>query len=182
MDALVRRSEDAGSGRWALTEWRPPRLGGLVESIWDFEGAMPHPRERHFPSGLLDLVLQLDERFYFLAGERRELCATACLAGLQSGPTAIEAPPRASRVLGIRLRPAGAHRLLSGAPLSEASERILDLADLVGSPARELVAEIAAASGYSDQPHMNLEFRELGGLAPGDFLAAERYSPTSAVG
>jgi AraC-like DNA-binding protein len=40
-------------------------------------------------------------------------------------------------------------------------------------------AEIAVDVGYYDQPHMNLDFRELAGLAPGDFLAATRYSPTT---
>jgi len=44
------------------------------------------------------------------------------------------------------------------------------------------LAEVALAAGYYDQPHMNLEFRELGGLAPGEFLASTRYSPTTAVG
>jgi transcriptional regulator GlxA family with amidase domain len=39
--------------------------------------------------------------------------------------------------------------------------------------ARSLV-EVALAAGFYDQPHMNAEFRELSGLAPGEFLAA-RY-------
>jgi AraC-like DNA-binding protein len=43
------------------------------------------------------------------------------------------------------------------------------------------LADIALAAGYCDQPHMNLEFRDLGGLPPGDFLATTRYSPTTAV-
>lgn len=34
--------------------------------------------------------------------------------------------------------------------------------------------EIALAAGYYDQPHMNVEFRELSGLSPREFLAA-RY-------
>lgn len=47
---------------------------------------------------------------------------------------------------------------------------------------RHSLAETAAIVGYYDQPHMNLEFREWGGLAPGDFLATTRYSPTTMVG
>jgi AraC-like DNA-binding protein len=43
-------------------------------------------------------------------------------------------------------------------------------------------AEVAVAAGYYDQPHMNLEFRQLAGLTPGDFLAATRYSPTTIAG
>src|SRR5262245_16574234 len=36
------------------------------------------------------------------------------------------------------------------------------------------LVEVALAAGFYDQPHMNAEFRELSGLAPGEFLAA-RY-------
>src|SRR5919109_3617034 len=34
------------------------------------------------------------------------------------------------------------------------------------------LARVAAEAGYYDQPHMNLDFQALGGLAPGGFLAA----------
>jgi AraC-like DNA-binding protein len=37
----------------------------------------------------------------------------------------------------------------------------------------ERYADIAAACGFSDQPHMNREFRELAGCAPGELLAAK---------
>jgi AraC-like DNA-binding protein len=32
------------------------------------------------------------------------------------------------------------------------------------------LAEIAAACGYADQPHLNRDFRDLAGLAPGALL------------
>jgi len=43
------------------------------------------------------------------------------------------------------------------------------------------LADIAVDAGYYDQPHMNAEFRELCGMAPSDFLALNRYSPSSSV-
>lgn len=267
------------SDGWTLTESRPRRLSGLVESIWYFEGSIPLARERHFPNGLLELVVQLTDRFHFVKDGRRERCAPITLAGLQTGPTIIEAPPGRACVLGMRLHPAGAYAVV-GLPLDEASGRVVDFDDLVGGSASELaercheardgearvrcaalwlseridrsraidprvgwaaariensrglvgiarlqdetglsrkrlveafreqiglppklyarivrfrfaltllhdgrrsLTETALAAGYYDQPHMNLEFRELGGLPPGDFLAAIRYSSTTAV-
>jgi AraC-like DNA-binding protein len=41
-------------------------------------------------------------------------------------------------------------------------------------------AEIAADAGYSDQPHLNREFRELAGTTPSDFVA--RLLPSGVVG
>jgi AraC-like DNA-binding protein len=268
-----------GTDGWTFTESRPRRLSGFVESIWYFEGSIPQARERHFPNGLLELVVQLTDRFHFVKDGIRERCAPNSLAGLQTGPTFIEAPPGRARVLGIRLHPAGAYAVV-GRALHEMKGRVVDLEDLIGRPASELaercseavgpearvrcaahwisdrinrsstidprvawaaariegshglvqiawlqdqtglsrkrlvegfreqigltpklyarilrfrfaltllhdggcsLAETALAAGYYDQPHMNLEFRDLGGLPPGDFLATTRSSPTSAI-
>ena len=40
---------------------------------------------------------------------------------------------------------------------------------------RGTLSELALECGYYDQPHMNAEFRDLSGLAPGGFLASLRY-------
>lgn len=37
------------------------------------------------------------------------------------------------------------------------------------------LVDVALAAGYYDQPHFNAEFRELSGLAPGEYRAAARY-------
>jgi AraC-like DNA-binding protein len=37
------------------------------------------------------------------------------------------------------------------------------------------LGRVAAEAGYYDQPHLNAEFRELGGMAPSEFLGAIRY-------
>jgi AraC-like DNA-binding protein len=278
MPVLKQRGEDA-LGSWSLMDWRPRRLSGFAESIWYFEGSLRHLGERHFPNGLAELVVQLGDRFQFVKNGQRQRCSQSCLAGLQTGPTVIEAPPHA-RVLGIRLFPAGAYAVAGGS-LRETTGRVVSLSDLVGSAAAELsesceaavsgeerlrcaakwlstriagspgvdhrvawaisriegcdgqimmrglpeqvglakkhfikvfraqvgmspklyarivrfrralqllhegtgsLADVALTAGYYDQPHMNLEFRDLGGLSPGDLLAIRRYSPTTALG
>lgn len=274
----MRRTDDP-AGRWSFAELRPHHLAGFVESIWHFEGAIANARERHLPNGLFELVVQLGDGFHYENDGMRQRCPAACVAGLQTGSTVIEAPPR-SCVLGMRLYPAGAYAVI-GSPLHESTGRLVDLDDLVGRASRDLVqrtldspdaesrvlgaarwiaariarsrgidprvvwsaaridrshgivsiariqeqtgfskkrllqifreqigvtpklyarivrlrraltllheggrspADIAAVAGYYDQPHMNLDFRELAGLAPGDFLAATRYSPTTIAG
>jgi AraC-like DNA-binding protein len=37
------------------------------------------------------------------------------------------------------------------------------------------LVDVALTAGYYDQPHLNAEFRELSGLAPGEYLASARY-------
>jgi AraC-like DNA-binding protein len=43
------------------------------------------------------------------------------------------------------------------------------------SRTRASLATVAQRAGYFDQPHMNAEFREMAGLTPREFLAANRY-------
>jgi AraC-like DNA-binding protein len=41
------------------------------------------------------------------------------------------------------------------------------------------LSNVALDAGLYDQPHLNAEFKELSGFTPSEFLAAQRYSPTS---
>jgi AraC-like DNA-binding protein len=276
---LVTLRHDSPLGRWTHSQWRPPHLAGLVESIGLFEGTVAHRRERAFPDGLVELIVHLGERYRLVEGDRAELCATVCLGGVQTGPIVVEAPPSPCAVLSVRLRPAGAYALL-GRSLAAVSGITVDLQDLLGKGASELaerchqapstserlwiaadwvaaraarspgvdpaiafaaaqierragavsiaalrertgltrtrlatafreqigvppklyariqrfrrvlamihegaapLADIALAAGYYDQPHMNAEFRELSGLAPTGFLAADRYPGSVSV-
>ncbi|WP_341677317.1 helix-turn-helix domain-containing protein [Niveibacterium sp. SC-1] len=43
------------------------------------------------------------------------------------------------------------------------------------------LSELALATGYYDQPHMNAEFRDFAGLTPGEILHARRYPNTSSL-
>ena len=136
--SIVTTRVDSSLGRWTYSEWRPAHLAGMVESLGYFDGEPAHPRERAFPNGRLDLILHLSERYRLVDGARTELCPVACFTGQLSSSIVVEAPPGGSRVLGVRLHPAGAYALL-GMPLSEVSGITVDLRDLLGSAADELV-------------------------------------------
>jgi len=142
-DPLVDTMTDR-SACWTFTESRPREMFGLIESIWHFEGSVPHARERHLPNGLIELVLQFGPTFAFMKGETREHCTATCLTGLQTSPTIIESPASRVCVLGVRLRPAGAYAVL-GTPLHKTSERIVDLEDLIGDAASDIAERCSVA-------------------------------------
>ncbi len=269
---VVTRHLDGPEGRWTHVEWRPAHLRALVDYIWYFDGWVRTPRERVFPSGLLELIVQLDTPHREIAPRPTSRYPAVCATGLMTGPVVIEAPRGRCRVLGIQLHPAGAYALLDG-PLFAFADLTVDLADLVGGAAVELaerceaagsdeervreavrwveerlawtrradavvawaatqiaarprlsvtelrettglsktrllalfreqvgvtpkrfqrmhrfrraltllrerrrpLTDIALEAGYYDQPHFNLEFREMAGLTPGAFLRAAQY-------
>ncbi len=43
------------------------------------------------------------------------------------------------------------------------------------------IADVAAAAGYYDQPHLNADFKELSGFTPTEFLHAHRYPNSVSV-
>jgi AraC-like DNA-binding protein len=278
MDRPLARVEDGPLGRWVHGEWRPPHLRGVVERIWLFEGLTASPRERVFPDGTLEIIVQIDGRYRDIRPVD-ELTPRVCVTGVRTGPAIIEAPAGVSRVLGIRLHPLGA-TMLFRAPLVEFVDLTVDLRDAIGiagteladvceaaatphaclvavadwlarrlarAPApdptiawvcgrivesrgtariahlrerigwskaklaeafrarvgvtpkrlarvhrfhtalrnlgrrRDSLAGIAWAAGYSDQSHMNADFRAFAGMTPREYLAAARYPGSASV-
>jgi AraC-like DNA-binding protein len=138
--AIVSRWIDSPLGRWTHTEWRPrpgDPLEWAVERIWDFDGMAAAPRERVFPNGLLELILQLDERYLDVSRSGTVPTPAACATGIHSRPGVVQAPRRPCRVLGVRLHPAGAWLALAH-PLAEIANVTADLGDLLGRDAVEL--------------------------------------------
>jgi hypothetical protein len=138
--SIVARPIDSELGRWTHTEWRP-RPGDAFESmferIWDFEGMAAAPRERVFPDGGIELILQLDDRYLDVDGLRTRQTPAACATGIHSRAIVVQAPPRPCRVLGVRLQPAGAWSLLAH-PLEQLADVTVDLGHLLGREASDL--------------------------------------------
>lgn len=136
---------DSPLGRWLLARWVPGLLEGVVEGIWYFEGRLTDLRERHFPHGRVELVVQLGPVYRQVVGERTEPFAPTCVSGVLLGPDLIEAPPGPSSVLGARLLPGAAFAVL-GRPLHELTGLTANLADVVAEAAAELAERCAAAA------------------------------------
>jgi AraC-like DNA-binding protein len=136
--------EESELGAWTQLTWWQSSFAGLVECVWMFDGELRR-RERYYPTGELDLIVQLDTPFRIVEGQPSAACPPSGLTGLLVAPLVIESPAVRSRVLGVRLRPAGAFALF-GVPLHELTGCTLDLHDLIGSEARRLVERLDEAS------------------------------------
>jgi AraC-like DNA-binding protein len=55
--------------------------------------------------------------------------------------------------------------------------RFHDALRLLASQPPPPLADVALAAGYSDQPHLNRDFRELAGVSPGEYRGAAPASP-----
>jgi AraC-like DNA-binding protein len=144
---VVSQQYDSSLGRWTHTEWRPDAghpQAGMVDRVWDFHGMAAQPQERVFPNGLLELIVQLDDRYLDVQEDATTLTPAVCVTGLHSRPVVIRAPRRPCRVLGVRLHPAGAWAVLAH-PLVELADVTADLGDLLGSAVADLAERCADA-------------------------------------
>lgn len=136
--------EDA-FGAWTYLHCRPAYLAGLVDHIWLFDGSMTCLRERTFPNGLLEIIVHLGERYSVVEDRSTWVCPTTCITGLQLGHLVVEAPAGRTKVLGVRLTPAGAYALFAR-PMHELASLTVDLTDLAGTAANALAAECHGAA------------------------------------
>jgi len=146
--SIARWREESELGVWTQLDWRPSALAGLVESISLFDGRLTRRRQRYYPTGELDLIVQLDgpsEPFRIVDGQPAAALPPSTIAGQIAAPVVLEAPEGTSRILDVRLRPAGAFALL-GMPLSALTGTTLDLRDVIGSDARRLAERLDSAN------------------------------------
>jgi AraC-like DNA-binding protein len=127
-------------GSWTSTAWTPDAgtpLARAVVRIWYFDGSLGGARERVFPDGTLELIVQFDTPHRPGIDAPAERFPPLCVTGLRSTAEVIEGPPGRCRVLGVKLSPSGAFALLRGA-LAELTDLTADLHDAIGRGAAEL--------------------------------------------
>jgi methylphosphotriester-DNA--protein-cysteine methyltransferase len=140
---------DDAFGAWTYLHCRPAYLAGLVEYIWLFDGSMTCLRERTFPNGNLEIIVHLGARYSVVENRETWVCPTTCVTGLQLGHLVVEAPACRTKVLGVRLTPAGAYALLAR-PMHELAGLTVDLEDAAGAAARQLVEGCHAVGAGGD--------------------------------
>jgi AraC-like DNA-binding protein len=132
-------------GAWTYLQCRSTPLAGLLDRIWVFDGTMTSLRERTFPNGLLEIIVQLGDCYRVVEHRGTWLCPRACMTGLQLEHLVVEAPAARTRVLGIRLTPAGAYAVLAR-PMHDVTGLTVDLGDVAGSATAELVDRCGEAT------------------------------------
>jgi len=137
---------DSDLGRWTLVRWLPRELAEVVVGFWYFEGTLTHRRERHFPSGRGEIIVHLGALYRRVEPEATGTFPRVCISGLLLAPEVIEAPPGPIAVLGIRLHPLGAYRVL-GRSVEPLTGITVDLGDLAGAEARRLLERCQEAEG-----------------------------------
>jgi AraC-like DNA-binding protein len=131
---------ESALGYWTVTAWRPAagdQLVSAVQNIWLFDGVTALERERVFPDGSLEIIVQIDAAYRPADLPNAQPFPPLSAGGIRTGPFLIEAPRRRVRVLGVRLLPAGAFAIF-GTSLRWLTDQDLDLHDVVGRAAEEL--------------------------------------------
>ena len=144
---------DSSLGRWTHTAWRPAAghpLEWAVDRVWDFDGMAAHPQERVFPNGHLELIVQLDDRYLDVTTAGTVSTPATCVTGIFSRSAVVQAPRRPCRVLGARLRPAGAWSLLA-LPLCQLAELTADLGHLLGRAGDDLAEQCHDAGSGTER-------------------------------
>jgi AraC-like DNA-binding protein len=142
----VTRHESA-LGSLTHAQWKPAfssQLAGSIDQIWYFDGTLGEVRERVFPDGTLELIVQLDSPHRPGVDGPARPFPPVCVTGLRTTAEVVEAPPGRCRVLGVRLTPPAAFRLLC-APLPELTARTADLHAVIGRGAAELEERVHGA-------------------------------------
>jgi AraC-like DNA-binding protein len=124
-------------------------VGEFVEYLWLLRDAPAHGRERIFPTGALELVINLDEdevRIYDCAGVCRRFSGIV-LSGAYERPFVIDTAEHAF-AMGVHFRCGGAFPFTRGIAPGELAGHV-DLGMLWGTGAFDLREQLCAARSHS---------------------------------
>jgi AraC-like DNA-binding protein len=131
-------------------ELRPsPRLASFIKCFWALEYSGSTDVEPVLPDGCPEIVFNLSDRFLRLYTAHDELQPSALFAGQMSRSIAIR-PTGNVNLFGVRFQPAGALPLLRF-PMSEITDRIIDLASACGRIGEEVEWRINEARSLAER-------------------------------
>lgn len=142
-------SHDSPLGTWTQYDCAPRDLADVVESIWEVDGVVTHPRSRIFPNGRVDLIVNLGPPQEVVDGRDLTVFDWACVSGLQEVPLVIDSTRR-THLFGIRFHPTGAHACLAGASMSVRT-RVVSLRELLGPSSIGFVDRLMKAPTFEDR-------------------------------
>ncbi|WP_280477331.1 helix-turn-helix domain-containing protein [Nocardia asiatica] len=124
----------------------PQLLRGLeVLRCFGFDAREPHPRRRRkIPGGTVKIFFALNGVF-----EGRPVTPTAPVVGMHDRGGTVEHAGRMVSVQ-VQLDPLAARAFL-GVPLHEFRNKAIDLADVLGPPARELAHQLAESANWAER-------------------------------
>lgn len=120
----------------------PPRLQTHVHCVWLYTANGAEPVHLIVPDGRPEFIVHLGEPYRELGSDTRQ--PQVLFAGQLTQPLKLTSD-RAAAMVGVRFRPDGARAFL-GRPMSEATDRRLDLTRLHGSRVDALLDQVAAAT------------------------------------
>ncbi|MGR4881745.1 helix-turn-helix domain-containing protein [Streptomyces sp. LARHCF249] len=137
--------------RWRVTRPWPPQLRPFVHSYAGYWEAAASPyRVRLVPTGRAVVVINLGEPFAQVRrlGEASPSSQVtgSLIAGLEDGPRVCD-HPGGQEAIRLELTPLGAFRLFA-VPMSELTNRVVELCNVLGPETGVLVEQLAATSDW----------------------------------
>jgi AraC-like DNA-binding protein len=139
--------------RYCVHRTGPP-LSGFIDYLWSLSDAPEHARERIFPSGTIELVINLAEDEFRISSSTATTDAFRCLpgaivSGCYGAPFEIDTRVHAA-VVGVHFKPGAAAGFL-GIPPGKLADSHVALEELWGHQSIELRERLCAASSPRDR-------------------------------
>ena len=132
----------------------PPDLAGIVESFWISRGAVTFLHEKILPQNNIELMFNLARPFGVPnRPPAQRVFRRAWISGMQQEwllVTPLYDTREASYLLSVRMRPAGAHRVL-GMPMHEVALNVLELDEVLGQQVNAVHERLGNCAGPGEQ-------------------------------